>query len=144
MLFIGDQIVTMLRDDDPSIPFPNMWDFPGGGREDGEVPETCVLRETLEELSLAIKPDELIWKSAFPSPVVEGTVSYWFAACLPKQRQHDIVLGDEGQCWALMTPQQWCEDDRAIPHFKPRLQAAVAALQGHGIENTVKRPHISF
>lgn len=29
-LLYGDTILTILRDDIPTIPYPNMWDFPGG------------------------------------------------------------------------------------------------------------------
>ena len=29
-LFCGDKLLTILRDDKPSIPWPNMWELPGG------------------------------------------------------------------------------------------------------------------
>ena len=28
-----DRLLTYLRDDKPGIPFPGIWDLPGGGRE---------------------------------------------------------------------------------------------------------------
>jgi len=37
-LMIGDRILVILRDDFAHITFPNVWDFPGGGREAGETP----------------------------------------------------------------------------------------------------------
>ena len=52
-LLVGDRIVTILRDDIPTIPWPGHWDLPGGGREGDETPETCVLRELEEELAIA-------------------------------------------------------------------------------------------
>ena len=36
-LFVGDDLAVILRDDIPHIPFPNCWDFPGGGREGDET-----------------------------------------------------------------------------------------------------------
>ena len=39
-LFIGADLLTILRDDRPDIPFPGHWDFPGGGREGGESPQS--------------------------------------------------------------------------------------------------------
>lgn len=41
-LLKDDQILSILRDDIPTIPFPNTWDLPGGGREGEETPFDCV------------------------------------------------------------------------------------------------------
>jgi 8-oxo-dGTP diphosphatase len=48
------QILLILRDDLPSIPFPNHWDIPGGHVLVGELPEACVRREMLEEMELEL------------------------------------------------------------------------------------------
>ena len=50
LLFCGDSLLTILRDDKASIPWPNMWELPGGGREEDESPFECVAREVYEEL----------------------------------------------------------------------------------------------
>ena len=47
-LLAGARVLTHLRDEIPSIPFPGHWDFPGGGREGGESAEACALRELHE------------------------------------------------------------------------------------------------
>ncbi len=49
-----NQILLILRDNNPGIPYPNMWDLPGGHVEDGENPEQAIRREMREELELEL------------------------------------------------------------------------------------------
>ena len=57
LIFVNDrgQVLLLLRDDKPAIPYPNMWDLPGGRVEDGETPKVCIRREMREELGLEIE-----------------------------------------------------------------------------------------
>jgi len=57
IIFINDkeQVLLFLRDDIPEIPFPNMWDVPGGHLEPGETPEKCIVREMREEMDLNLE-----------------------------------------------------------------------------------------
>ncbi len=43
-------ILVMLRDDKPSIRFPNQYDLFGGGAEKDETAEQAIIREVAEEL----------------------------------------------------------------------------------------------
>ncbi len=44
------RVLLFLRDNKPTIPFPNTLDILGGGMEEGETPEQTVAREMAEEL----------------------------------------------------------------------------------------------
>lgn len=45
-----NEVLLFLRDDKPEIPYPNLWDIPGGHFEAGETPEACIVREMIEEI----------------------------------------------------------------------------------------------
>ena len=57
IIFINShkQILLLLRDDTPGIPYPNMWDIPGGHVNKNETPEQCIIREMKEEMDLDIE-----------------------------------------------------------------------------------------
>jgi 8-oxo-dGTP diphosphatase len=48
----NNEVLLLLRDDKVDIPFPNMWDIPGGRVEEGETPEEAIRREMMEEMSI--------------------------------------------------------------------------------------------
>ena len=48
----NNEVLLLLRDNKTDIPFPNMWDIPGGKVEDGESPEQALRREMMEEMSI--------------------------------------------------------------------------------------------
>ena len=55
LLNSNNELLMLLRDDIPNIPFPDMWDLPGGEVEPGEVPEETVKREMMEEMGLKLE-----------------------------------------------------------------------------------------
>lgn len=119
-ILVGDQIVTILRDDIPTIPWPNQWDLPGGGRENDETPVECAMRELEEELGLTLDPKRITWFRQVPSP----PSSVWFlVAEWPDFDASKVNFGDEGQCWKLVSIDWFLGHDRTIPHHKDRLKA---------------------
>lgn len=120
-------LLVMLRDDTPSIPFPGLWDFPGGGREAGETPQDCVLRETEEETGVRLIQSDLVWSRSFAGPTC---VTWLFAAHLPICRSDSLKLGDEGQRLEFMTPQHYMRHPRHIPHLAARLQLYLSENRG--------------
>ena len=126
-VFIGEHLLVALRDDFEHIPYPACWDFAGGGREAGESPEQCVLRELEEEFGLTLTPDQLVGKIAYQTPVPAGT-AYFFATHLPVGAELGISFGDEGQRWALMSPADYLSHKDAIVHLQDCLRVYLERL----------------
>ena len=64
-LLVEKSILVVLRDNKPDIPWPNMWELPGGGREGIETPLECLQREVREELGLTLKEESIIWSRIY-------------------------------------------------------------------------------
>ena len=118
-LFVGEDLATLQRDDRPGLLWPGYWDLPGGGIEPGETPLYCAVRETREELGLIVNPDLVRWGRAYGTS--SGDIAWFFAAHVPAGIAAQIVLGDEGQGWALMSVDAFLAHDKVVPQFKPRL-----------------------
>ena len=118
-LLVDNQIVTILRDETPSIPWPGHWDLPGGGREGAETPVECALRELREELGLILDPASVNWLRRYPSP--PGFV--WFlVAELPLFDASKVNFGNEGQEWRLVHLEWYLSHKKAISDHKDRLR----------------------
>lgn len=65
-LFYGDCVLTLQRDDIAGLAWAGHWDLPVGGREEGETPEACVLREIAEEVSLSLPAGRLVYRREMP------------------------------------------------------------------------------
>jgi len=71
LLLVNDteKILLFLRDDKPEIPYPNMWDIPGGHVEPNETPEQCIVREMKEEMDLDLTSPDLFLITEFPDRI---------------------------------------------------------------------------
>lgn len=118
----GDDVLTLLRDDRPDIPYPNHWDLPGGGREGDETPFETVAREVFEELSVEIDPAHVIYHveergHSNPSVKVHFFVARWEALA-----DEAIRLGDEGQAWGWMPLLEFVQREDAVISLRERLE----------------------
>ncbi len=127
-LLQGAELLVYRRDDKPGLPFPNLWDMPGGGREGDETPEDCVLRETWEEFGLTIAAHRIVWSLSMPSAKRPGHVGWFFVAFITDEEIASIRFGDEGQYWRMMPVEEYLARDDAIPQLQDRLKAYQRSL----------------
>ena len=128
-LLTGDRLVSILRDKDPEIPYPDMWDLPGGGREADESPEACVLRELEEELSLSLSEEDLLWKRQYVSDLDGKSATWFFVAEVPELDINRIRLGAEGQAWRMWDVARFLRMNNVVPMMQTRLSDYLAELE---------------
>ncbi|QFT98241.1 NUDIX domain protein [Roseovarius sp. THAF8] len=121
-LFLGKRLAVIERDHAPDIPWPGFLDLPGGGRDGAESAETCVLRETREELGLVLEPGVLRWRRFYAGP----TPMWFFVAHCEAALADEVAFGDEGLGWCLMRPEDYVAHDKAVPHFAQRVAEYLA------------------
>lgn len=99
-----ERLLLQLRDDKPTLRYPNTWTLFGGAVEPGEPPVRAVVRELQEELELTLPL--ALWH-CFPCPVrsepgrlVCMHYCYWGRLDVPLE---SLVL-HEGQRFALFDP----------------------------------------
>ena len=121
-LFCGDKLLTILRDDKENIPWPNLWELPGGGREGNESPFECVAREVYEELSIQLLKDDIVWSWIYPSMLDENRNSVFLVGKLTQEQFNSIVFGDEGQGYKLVRLEEFLASDRVVPQLQERVR----------------------
>ena len=121
-LFCGDRLLTILRDDKASIPWPNMWELPGGGREGDESPLECVAREVYEELGIHLTEDCLLWSKVYPSMLYEGWHSVFMVGQLSQEQFDNITFGDEGQSYQLVNVEEFLSSSQVVPQLQDRVR----------------------
>ena len=121
-LICDGRILTILRDDKPTIPWPNMWELPGGGREGNESPFECVAREVYEELGIHLTEDCLLWSKVYPSMLYEGRQSVFMVGQLSQDQFDSITFGDEGQAYKLMNIEEFLTSSQVVPQLQGRLR----------------------
>ena len=121
-LFCGDKLLTILRDDKASIPWPNIWELPGGGREGDESPFECVAREVYEELGIHLTEDCLLWSRVYPSMLYEGWHSVFMVGQLSQEQFDNITFGDEGQSYQLVNVEEFLSSSQVVPQLQDRVR----------------------
>ena len=121
-LFCGDKILTILRDDKENIPWPNMWELPGGGREGNESPFECAAREVYEELNIQLSKEEVIWSEIYPGILDEKKQFVFLVGNLAQEEFEHIDFGDEGQGYKLVSFEEFLTSDRVVPQLQERVR----------------------
>ena len=121
-LICDGQILTILRDDKEDIPWPNMWELPGGGREGNETPFECVAREVYEELSIQLSKADVIWFQIYPSMLDGNKKSVFLVGRLTQEQFESTIFGDEGQGYKLVSFEEFLTSDRVVPQLQERVR----------------------
>ncbi|NQV90488.1 NUDIX domain-containing protein [Candidatus Uhrbacteria bacterium] len=88
-----DKILLVLRDDNPAIAYPNTWNTPGGGIEEGESPEEALVRELQEEICMT--PSSVI--NLGTTTYTDGSLVHRYYVPVTEEEFPQIRLGNEGQ-----------------------------------------------
>ena len=121
-LLCDDKLLTILRDDISSIPWPNMWELPGGGREGEETPFECVQREVFEELGLKLEEADILWVKKYQGMLNPDKISIFMVGTISQEECASIAFGDEGQAYQMMDVSQFLVDEKVIPQLQDRLK----------------------
>lgn len=121
-LLCDDKLLTILRDDISTIPWPNMWELPGGGREGEETPFECVQREVFEELGLKLEEADIVWAKEYQGMFNPDKTSIFMVGTITQEDFVSIAFGDEGQAYQMMDVSQFLADEKVIPQLQDRLR----------------------
>jgi 8-oxo-dGTP diphosphatase len=128
-IFVGDDILVYRRDAKVELSFPDMWDLPGGGRENGESGGECCARETYEEFGLVIAPADFDYIKPYPNWRGGDSIpALFYVTCITLEDKQNIRFGDEGQYWQLMPAQAFVDCGDAVPHLQDQLREYLITL----------------
>jgi 8-oxo-dGTP diphosphatase len=120
LVFLGDKLLTYRRDYKTNHK-PGCIDLPGGGREGDESPFDTFKREIKEEFGIDIEKDDIKFSCTVQSVIEPDKKSYFIVAKLPEGKASDVVFGNEGLEWLLMTPEEFISRSDGIERQKKRV-----------------------
>jgi 8-oxo-dGTP diphosphatase len=125
LVFVGDKILVYRRDNKTSNS-PLCIDLPGGGREGDESPFDSFRREVKEEFGIDIEKDEIEFSCTIPSVMEPNKRSYFIVVKTLRSKPEDIVFGNEGTEWMLMTPEEFIKRADGIERQQKRVEKYLA------------------
>lgn len=115
------QLLVYARDNFDHIPFPGLLDLPGGGREAGESPAQCALRELAEEFGLEVPEARIHYSRRYALSWNCAVPSFFLAVRLTAAEIAAIRFGDEGTDGRLMPIAEFIAHPAAVPHLQSRV-----------------------
>jgi len=113
VIYKDDKYLLQLRDDDPTISYPNTWSFFGGGVDVGESHEEALKRELEEELRWC--PQELVFLKKDRNETVNCNITFYMVRC--ETHENKLQLR-EGQAMGWFTLSEVLSLDNAINEVK--------------------------
>lgn len=89
VIVANGKLLLLQRDDSSGIRDPNCWQLPGGGVEEGEIPNEAIKRELQEEISIVPKTIRFLI-----SPYPKTHVYY---VPLTEDEVTNVKIGNEGK-----------------------------------------------
>ena len=132
-LLVEQSILVILRDNKPTIPWPNMWELTGGGREGLETPLECLRREVWEELGLVLKEESIIWSRIYPSMLDKDKLAVFVVAQISQEQYQEIDFGEEGQEFKLMPIEDFIKAEGIIPQLQERFKDYLSEKEENNI-----------
>lgn len=119
------EFLLLLRDDIPTIGYPNHWTIAGGVIEEGETPEAAALREVEEEIGVRLASAPLFRLYEIEDGHREEPVPYYVYWSRLDKGLTELKLG-EGQEMRFFPPEEFPRL-RIIPHEVGVLQDFLAS-----------------
>ncbi len=121
IVFLGDKMLTYRRDN-KTYSYPFHIDLPGGGREGNESPFDTFKREVKEEFGIDIEKNDIEFSWAIQSTIRPDKTSYFFVTKSLVLNPSEIIFGDEGIEWLLMTPEEFIKRPDGIERQQKRVE----------------------
>lgn len=121
LVFIGDKILTYRRDSKTNNK-PLCIDLPGGGREGDESPFDTFKREIKEEFGIDIEMTDVKFSCTVQSIIEPDKKSYFIVTKPLNITSSDVVFGNEGVEWILMTPEEFVSRPDGIERQQKRVR----------------------
>lgn len=135
IICFNQKVLFFQRENIPSIPNPDKWQFPGGHFEEGETPDESIRRELSEEVTYV--PTQLTYIGALKTLIQEINV-YW--SYVTEEESEKFKLGsDEGQTLKFLSIEEALQYD-LTDNVKYYLATFKSLLSKHLKERTVPNP----
>lgn len=119
-------MMLVYRRDNKTTSSPLCIDLPGGGRERDESPFDTFKREVEEEFGINIEENEIEFSCTIPSIMEPNKKSYFIVARTLRFKPEDIIFGNEGTEWMLMTPEEFIKRPDGIERLQKRVEKYLA------------------
>jgi 8-oxo-dGTP diphosphatase len=119
LVFVGEKTIIYRRDA-KAPKYPLYLDVPGGGAEPGETPFDTFKREVKEEFGLDITPKQIVYSRRYSSSLNPNEFGWYAVAKLPHSLAKQIIFGDEGLEYMLMSLDEFLKRNDAWPAYQER------------------------